>query len=537
MSALGGVPVLNDAAPIRILRPFSLTQAVRQASNYSKLVVWLLYGVFKGRTTKLISALVLSVVHLGSQATGILALYWYARQMELDGTLKVPQLGLALPVRTDTALLWAVVIFSAACFVTSAYLLFLSRRLILDIVEDHYARALEQLGQQTARLPDPRARMASRLLMNYGPSSLATSARFGALTTINFCNALTSVLGGTGAAVILFRIDTPLTLLILLGAALGGVLLYPLTLRASHLAKEREKAQWAFQRNARRLRQAYPPPQASTDSTPFTGLAKAHLGARRVKIEFIFATEISVTIIMALVVYYMAREMMAGGQSWAVLIAYLGALRLTLVGSSQALRAYASVSRSYPQLMRYYLFTKDIEKIDQEPLGKVKCGDRLILGRLHDGSDVTVTVGESVALASTESMQRLKCALLNASPVGSNAPLSIAVCDPKNSLAGSAAITLIDGNRLVEALQDRRAELTGALKDTVTLIVNNNPANIGAVGEEDVLIMEDDELRSFLRLGTAESDAALQEFARKARKKREKALPEDEDEEEEDNDE
>ncbi len=84
--------------------------------------------------------------------------------------------------------------------------------------------------------------------------------------------------------------------------------------------------------------------------------------------EIIYAIEIGKTLILAAVIYYMANEMMAGRQNWAILIAYVGALRLVLMACTQAIRAYASVSRFYPQISRYSLFTKDIQHLDDYPV-------------------------------------------------------------------------------------------------------------------------------------------------------------------------
>ena len=76
---------------------------------------------------------------------------------------------------------------------------------------------------------------------------------------------------------------------------------------------------------------------------------------RRVLTELVFATEIGITILLGVVIYYMASQALAGREQWAIFIAYVGALRMTLNGAAQAIRAFASVSRYYPQIVRYYL--------------------------------------------------------------------------------------------------------------------------------------------------------------------------------------
>ena len=137
-------------------------------------------------------------------------------------------------------------IFAVVSFVASACSLFLSRQLILRIVEDYYAQSLERLVLVADRLPDPRARTASGLLVEYGLSGLTTGCRSAALTAVVFANAIPSAIGGVGAAIVLFQIDMPLTAFLLAAAAAGAILLYPLALRAVSMAKFRERAQAAF---------------------------------------------------------------------------------------------------------------------------------------------------------------------------------------------------------------------------------------------------------------------------------------------------
>ena len=317
------------------LKPAFLSRAARQGRNYSALVGWLMYSVFKGRTTKLVSAIVLSLVHLGSQAAAIYAVYWYARQMEKTGLVTVPLLHLEVNLKDQPEWLWAIVIFSTVCFVISAAFLYLSRQQILNIVEKHYARSIEELVLLSMRLPDPRVRIASNLFMDYGLGGLTTGCRRGALTAIGFANAITAIVGGTGGAFFLFRIDLPLTLLILISASLAVLLLYPLTLRAVQSAKDREKAQVAFKQETRRLAEQPSVAETMVGLETAHEMARAYMMRRRVLTELVFAIEIGITAILGLVVYYMASQALAGREQWAIFIAYIGALRMTLYGGAQ----------------------------------------------------------------------------------------------------------------------------------------------------------------------------------------------------------
>ena len=93
-------------------------------------------SVFRGRTRKLATAIVLSLVHLGSQVAAIYAVYWYARQMEKTGIVTVPLLHFQLNLKDQPEWLWAIVIFSTACFVISAAFLYLSRQQLLNLVRE-----------------------------------------------------------------------------------------------------------------------------------------------------------------------------------------------------------------------------------------------------------------------------------------------------------------------------------------------------------------------------------------------------------------
>ena len=225
-----------------------------QGVNYFSLVGWLLRSVFKDRAVSFVTATVMNLLHLGCQGAAIFAIYWWARKMDANGIVSVPLLSIQFAARDEHALFWVVVIFSAICFIGSAFFLFFSRLLVLAIVEDQYAKNVEHLAFLTRRLPDPRAPWASELFVKYGFNVLAQGARRGALTAIVFASAMTAVVGSAGAAVFLIGIAPLLTFSILLAALLGSALLYPLALRAAKLGEHRKQALRAFRQEMRRSR-------------------------------------------------------------------------------------------------------------------------------------------------------------------------------------------------------------------------------------------------------------------------------------------
>ena len=500
-----------------------LSRLSRQGRNYTNLVAWTLYTGFQGRTTKLAVAVVLSLLSLGSQAAAIYAIYWYGRQMGGTGLASVPYLHIELNLNDRPEWLWGVVIFSTGCFVISAAFLYLARSQIMNIAEQHYARKIEELVLQSFRLPDPRVRLASNLLLDHGVVGLIAGCQRGAITAITFAYATTAVVGGIGAGAFLLWIDTSLTLLIFVFVGFAALFLYPLTLRAAKSAKDREKMHVVFKRELAKLAEQSSRGEKVKSLESAGLLAREFLMRRRVLTELILATQIGITFILAVVIYYMASEALAGRERWVIFIAYIASLRMTLAGMAQPIRAFAAVSRFYPQIVRYYLFARDMEKIDAMHFASIKRGDTLILGLLPNGMEVTANVGNCLALVTCERLRDLQFALLNARLPKSTAPLATVTVDPAKGWPSYGSIALINSTSIDE---DKAQFLTtkggDALGDRVTLIVYQNAERAGIFGEERVLTFFDGELQRFASLGTEEADAALREFEHKTRSKRRK---------------
>ena len=333
-----------------------------------------------------------------------------------------------------------------------------------------------------------------------------------------------------GAAFFLFRIDLPLTLVIIGSALLAALLLYPLTLRAVQSAKDRERSQTALRLEVRKLNEDPTVEQTATSLETVDEVARSYMMRRRVLTELVFAMEIGVTILLGVVIYYMASQALAGREQWAIFIAYVGALRMTLSGVTLAIRAFASVSRYYPQIVRYYLFIKDMQKLDKIPLVEVKRGDKVFLGTLHNGQDVVVEAGDCLAVLATSSIREPMFALVGAKLVQAGEPVASAAIDFANIRKTPAGIVLISGGKLLKE-PEQAPNVLAELKAKVTLLFYQAADSAGSLGETRVLTMLDGELWRFAVLGTEEGDAVLKEYALKAAKKATKAGLAEEDEE------
>jgi ABC-type multidrug transport system fused ATPase/permease subunit len=511
-----------------------LPRILRQGRHYSTVVAWLLRRAFAGRTAQLAIAVVLSLLHLGSQAAAIFVVYWYGKQMEQSGRLTVPFLNIEINLNTGPQWLWAIVAVATFCFIVSAALLYLSRKQILDMVEGYFARSLEQLVLLSLRVPEPRAPLASYIFRVHGLGGLTMGCRRGSITAITFASAITAVVGGLGAAFFLFRIDLSLTLVIVGSALLAAVFLYPLTLRAVKSARDVEKAQAGLRAETRKLNEDPTVEQTATSLETADEVARSFMMRRRVLTEFVFATEIGITILLGIVIYYMASQALAGKEQWAIFIAYIAALRMTLHGAALGVRAFASVSRYYPQIVRYHLFMKEMETLDATRLGEVRRGDTIVLGMLSNGKEAIVQAGESHAMLSIGPIHDATFALVGAKLEKSGEPVGAMIVAPDTVRQGPAGILLVSAQRPEQDRDKIRAMLASeAVRNKLALIVYTALEEVGTFGERRVLTSEDGELLQFVAIGTEEGAAALKECAQKAGK-RKKAGRAGEEEEEDD---
>jgi hypothetical protein len=515
-----------DANQIRQLRT-SLRQFGAQAKNYVSLVTWLLHTFFKGRVRRLILAFGMNFASLGTQGIGIGVIYWYARQMQSGRAAELPLLETHANLSSET-LLWLVVLVASSAFLASALFMFLSRMMIWRVAEEHLAESLEALIRLTARLPDPRARVASRIFADHGLSPLVGGCTHGALTTVVFSNAIAGAFGGVAAAGVLFWIDATLTAIIVLSVGLGTLFLYPLALRAAALLKLNVQARYSFRQEAVKLQQSGI--SSGVLRTP-TQLARTQIARRKVTTQFRLRTEIMVAVMLGAVVFYLANQAFSGRSDWALFIAYVGALRIVLSASTHLIRAFANLSRYYPSVIRYYVVLKELGKIDQRPFGAVlHPGDTLRLGVLRTGEEIFARTGDRFAVVAARNPKAdLTLALLSARPVGSDLPLRIEFITPNVTPSHGAHVAIFDTSKFPARLD--LSGLDDALKNKVTLIVRDDPNEFGT--EEQLLTVLDGEFQSLTTFGTGECEAALKEFRRRSAKATQKRrFLEDEDEDE-----
>ncbi len=496
-------------------KPMSfLAEIGRQARNYSRVTLWLVYDAFRGHVWRLAAALGFNVLYLAGQIGAIGIIYGYARLMRRDVPLNVPWFGVAIDP-SQPQVLWGVVGLSALLFLASGVFLYLSRRLIFKIAEENLASNLKAVVVLDGRLPDPRAPMASRMLVQQGFNKILAGSRHAALMAVISFNALAGAVGAIAALAFLFGMTPILTLLILAGVALSAVFLYPIVRRGVRFAIRREKMHIAFQKELRELQQSGQSVERGPHIETPEAFAAAFMGRRRTLAELTLVMGIAVTIILAVMVYYMANQALSGTASWAIFIAYIGALRLVLSGSTQMIRAFAGVSRFYPQLVPFHALMRDSAKLDWLPLANVHRGDPVFLGFQANGQTITVKGGDRIAVASVDSRHAVQLAMAEAKLTRSGEPVGTTIIRSGKCVNGDAGIAVIEpdqwGNGSGGALSP-----DGPLRDKVALFLHLSPETVGSCGETSLLTVDEGEIKRFLPLNTRESDLALETFAQKA---------------------
>jgi len=493
---------------------------LQRGINYTSIVLWAIRDSFRGHTLELIGIVVFSGIYLAAQAGAIFLLYWFAQQMQADGGLAFPQLGIDWHARTDVRLLWTVVVSATILFVVSAVFLFGMRRMVFGIVGRSYQRGLETVPRLVVRLPDPRAPMASRLAVDFGFGRLVAGCRQGTMAMVAFSNAVPPFIGSLGAIGFLIWSDPLLTLMMLAAFMLWAMLLYPVALRGSQATLESERAQAKYAEDVQRLRRSYDLDGTTPELPSVEGFVRAYLGQRGVKHEIALVIQIGATVIVALAVLYMAWHLMSAESDWPILIAYIAALRLALAGGSQAVSAFASISRFYPRMVRFVLFMKSAAALDQKALGTLTPGEAALLGRLPSGGDVIVKAGDRLAILTWDDRKEVELALLGARSVSTRLPLAASWWDPATrNVPPEVTLLLVEAAKLT-APEVANYDCNKALGTKVLLVVHNDPTKVGDLGETDLLVVNNRAIGYFLPIASAKDPQYLAIFAKFERRGR-----------------
>ena len=463
---------------------------------------------------------------LAAQAGALAILYWYAERAQADAVVSLAPLGLEWRAREDFWLLGGVVAASGICLLASVGLLHRSERLVIGIGEDELARRLTEVIRIARRLPDPRAPEASRLFVESGILEVSRGCRYAAMSAVTMLGAVTPVIGGVVASVALLLIEPVLTGLLVAGAGLWCLLLYPLMMRQVAVADRLVRGKRAFATESQALLQSpasIPTPETLNSAVE---LARVMIGRRRVMNDITAVLQSGTAVFGTMAALYLAARIIGGADDWPNFILYLGALRIALNGGFAAPRVFGTVGRFYPRLLVYIRFLRSATGIDVETLGRVAVGDSVLLGRLPDGTEVRSRGGDRIALVTLAASRAVEGAFLQAHAVDTGRPLAAAwVCSgaPFEPVRADASIHLVGASALAELDPAAARALLDRVHAGVTVIVHRDENGIGAIGESHLVAMEDGAFNDYVRLGTPESRVVIDSFAVRAQAAAEQA--------------
>ena len=492
--------------------------AFRGGVNYARNVTRLMARGLEGRALRAAAAVAAGQLSLAAQAGALGILYWYAEQAQADAVVSVGPLGLEWRAR-ELWLLGAVIGASGLCFLGSAGFLHRSERLILGIGQEELARRLTQVVRVARRLPDPRAADASRIFIESGLGRVNHGCRDGAMATVRILSAVTPVIGGVAAGVALVVIDPLLTGMLIVGAGLWCLLLYPLMMRQAAIPARLARAQQALAEESRALLRSPPATRTPETMKSAAELARVRIGGRRVMDDITLVLQSGTAVFGTLAALYLAATILGGDEDWPKFILYLGGLRIALNGGFAAPQVFGIVSRLYPRFLLSIRFLQSASGLDELSLGRLCAGESVLLGRLPDGAEVLARGGDRMALAALAVPAAVQAVFLQARAVDTGQRVAAAWMRPDapfDSVRADASIQLIDAGALaalepvaVQAVFDR-------VPPGVIVIVHRDAARIGAFGESRLLAAEEGVLSEHVRLGTAESYAVLESFADRA---------------------
>jgi len=360
----GGTAALS--APPRVGRARgALEVLVARLRRYRGFVRWLLRDAilrYKGTVTAVILAGTMGVI---LQVKAIALVLYYASLLEHGETLQV--MGRSYVARESPSLL---VGFAMACLVAlllSGLLNYFaqSRTFIL------WQRYAEYCSRRvlTMLAACPRSAPIGPECLN--DSSILTIAR----TDANYCGRVFSlsvgmaapVLSLAGATAVLVWLNPALTLMLLVLMSVATVFLYRVSVRgAGHSVRMEQCAQDAARQYRDLLRDhktALTPVPAMTAATQQAfgkgGIRRyidAYTGRLLAMSESELVSNMFMSGALSSVVLVLGWSVLAQGQGWEHLVAYLVALRYALVMFRTAGQKITSINRFYPQARRYIEF-------------------------------------------------------------------------------------------------------------------------------------------------------------------------------------
>jgi hypothetical protein len=364
----------------------------RQGRAYLRGLVWLLGDSLRGEPRAWWKIIIATGVTLAGNAAAVGIIYLYVKLLQHDAQHSV--LGHVIRARESTLLLGLVVSGLLVALLAFAVSDYISKATALRLTRRYEERTFKRVLRLYRLLPDPRARGAELVLDAATPRQLAMLYARNCGWSVRFvANAVPAIFMFFFALGTLVLLD-PITTLVVLVLGLGALAAqYPANLFAAKASKTVDQTQRhvsdAFNALMERLNRSPRPegPDAlDTEIERFFEEPRAHryMDANEDRFRAMELSGLSVRVggalVLAAILLTIAASLLKHGGDWAVLIAYLGVLRLLLNSTTQLFRAVTVFSRFYPYTKELQDFITATEAAREPP---IRAADRATAGELR----------------------------------------------------------------------------------------------------------------------------------------------------------
>lgn len=399
-----------------------LKKAVYQGKKYLRILDWLLreayFKQFWGRPAGI---LFFGASRLICQAAAVAVLYFYANALKSASVISFLSFNLA--ARESALLMWFIIISAFLFLALSSLFQFFSRTYSISLASAYEEDSSRHAFSVLSRLPDTRTPQVNELLKEGVLRKIPGDARRAGMTVRIIGYTVPQAISGVVALFSIMIIDATLTL-ILAGLTVGVFLgQYPANLRGARHSETFEKdLRDANIGIAELIRSFLATPQNTKATANKVDEFFSHQGLRsaiqsfggrlRVIEESTLITQVGSALIISLAVFIIGSRLLKEGANWGLLLTYIASLRIALGGVVQIGRALTSMSRFYPQLVRYHMVLTAQKKLDRVS-SPLLIGERLLLG--PDGSDTQMELKapQRVALFTDDRIDRRLFHLFN----------------------------------------------------------------------------------------------------------------------------
>ncbi len=348
---------------------------LRHARKYRRVISWLLADSLwrlRSRTSRIVA---FGALNLVCQAGTVAVLYFYADALEQNRTVEL--VGRAFAARASFTFLWLAAGSALALIVLGAAANYVSRSQAISLGRWYEETCGKRAFTLATRLPDLRARAASRLAHEGGIRQIAQGdARYCGMAVRIISYAMPALINFAVSVVAMAVIDPQLTAIIAGLATVIFLFQYPANLRAAKFSSawenHRSPALAEFLSLLHQVKSAPAPIDTEApalrriyEKGSLTRTLDAFWARLRAIEEGTLVSQIGSAVVLCAAILIIGARLLEGSTDWGLLVVYLGALRVCLSNFVQIGRAVAGVSRFYPQIARYSEFVGSAEKTNR----------------------------------------------------------------------------------------------------------------------------------------------------------------------------